>query len=56
MLGTPKVNQTKKPVRLVGYRIDSKKYWVTTDRHNITAEEIVFIYKLSGDIEIFSGW
>ncbi len=56
LLGTPKVNQTKKPVRLVGYRVDGKKYWVATDRNDITAEEVACIYKLRWDIEIFFGW
>ena len=44
LLGTPNVNQTKKPVRLVGYRVDGKKYWVATDRYDITAEEVAYIY------------
>jgi hypothetical protein len=44
LLGTPGVNQTKKPVRLVGYRVEGKKYWVATDRHDITAEEVAYIY------------
>ncbi len=56
LLGTPNVSQTKKPVRLVGYRVDGKKYWVATDRYDITAEEIACIYKLRWDIEIFFGW
>jgi hypothetical protein len=56
LLGTPNVNQTKKPVRLVGYRVDGKKYWVATDRQDITAEEVACIYKLRWDIEIFFGW
>ncbi len=37
----------KKPVRLVG----SKKYLVATDQHDVTAEEIAYIYRLSWDIE-----
>ena len=56
LLGTPGVNQTKKPVRLVGYRVDGKKYWIATDRYDITAEEVAYIYKLRWDIEIFFGW
>ena len=56
LLGTPNVNQTKKPVRLVGYRVEGKKYWVATDRYDITAEEVAYIYKLRWDIEIFFGW
>ena len=55
-LGTPHVNQTEKPVRLIGYRVDGKKYWVATDRFDITAEEVAYIYKLRWDIEIFFGW
>jgi len=56
LLGTPNVNQTEKPVRLVGYRVDGKTYWVATDRHDITAEEVTYIYKLRWNIEIFFGW
>lgn len=41
LLGTPKINQTKKPLRLVGYIVDGRKYWVATDRFDIIAEQIV---------------
>ena len=51
LLGTPNVNQTKEPVRLVGYRADGKEYWVATDRNDLTAEEIAYIYKLRWNIE-----
>jgi len=56
LLGTPGVNQTKHPVRLVGYTVDNTKYWVATSRHDLTAEKIALIYKLRWDIEIFFGW
>lgn len=56
LLGTPNVNQTEKPVRLVGYHVDGKEYWVATDRYDLTAEEVAYIYKLRWDIEIFFGW
>ncbi len=56
LLGTPGVNQTKKPVRLVGYTVNGNKYWVATSRYDLTAEQIALIYKLRWDIEIFFGW
>ena len=56
LLGTPGTNQTKKPVRLVGYIVDGSKYWVATDRYDLTAEQIAFIYKLRWDVETFFAW
>jgi len=49
-------NQTKKPVRLVGYRVDGIDYWVATDRKDLTAEQIAKIYKLRWNIEKFFAW
>ena len=56
LLGTPGVNQTKKPLRLVAYTVDGTKYWVATSRYDLTAEQIAFIYKLRWDIEKFFAW
>ena len=56
LLGTPAVNQTEKPLRLVGFTVDSIKYWVATSRYDLTAEQISFIYKLRWDIEKFFAW
>lgn len=56
LLGTPYVNQTEKEVRLVGFKVDGKEFWVATDRHDLSAEQIAFIYKLRWDIEKFFGW
>ncbi len=56
LLGTPEVNQSEEPVRLVGYTIDGIKYWVATNRYDLSAEQIAFIYKLRWDIEKFFGW
>ena len=56
LLGTPNVNQTQTPVRLVGYIIDGKSYWVATDRFDLSAEQVALIYKLRWDIESFFAW
>ena len=56
LLGTPGINQTKKPLRLVGYTVHGKKLWVATSRFNLTAEQIALIYKLRWDIEKFFAW
>jgi hypothetical protein len=56
LLGTPGINQTRKPFRLVGYRVDNVDYWVATDRHDLSAEQIAFIYKLRWQIEKFFAW
>ena len=56
MLGTPGVNQTQKTLRLIGYTVDSVKYWVATDRYDLSAEQIALIYKLRWDMEKFFAW
>ena len=56
LLGTTSINQTEREVRLVGYRVDGVDYWVATDRHDLSAEQIAFAYKLRWNIEIFFGW
>lgn len=56
LLGGEGTNQTQKPLRLVGYLVDGTKYWIATDRFDLTAEEIAQIYKLRWEIEKFFGW
>jgi len=56
LLGTPGINQTEQTVRLVGYSIKDKKYWVATNRYDLTAEQIEMIYKLRWEIEKFFAW
>jgi hypothetical protein len=56
LLGQPGINQTKKSLRLVGYQVGGKQYWVATDRFDLTAEQIAQIYKLRWEIEKFFAW
>jgi hypothetical protein len=56
LLGTPGVNQTEKPLRLVGYTVADKKYWIATDRFDLSAEQVAMAYKLRWEIEKFFAW
>ena len=56
LLGTSGQNQTEKPVRVVGYKVARVKYYIATDRHDLTAEQIATIYKLRWTIESFFQW
>ena len=56
LLGQQGISQTKKPLRLVGYEIDGIRYWVASDRFDLSAEQIALIYKLRWDIETFFAW
>lgn len=55
-LGTANQNQTEKPVRVVGYRVENKEFFVATDRFDLSSEDVALAYKLRWDIEIFFGW
>jgi len=56
LLGQQGINQTEGALRLVGYTVKGKEYWVATDRFDLTAEQIALIYKLRWDIETFFAW
>lgn len=56
MLGHPGISYTETPLRLVGYLIGRKSYWVATDRFDLTAEQIAQAYKLRWEIEKFFAW
>jgi len=49
-------NRTKNPLRLIAYNVDGVNYWIATDRFDLEAEQIAFIYKLRWDIESFFAW
>ena len=56
LLGTQGVNQTEKPVRVIGYKVDHITYWLATDRLDLSEEDIMAIYKMRWNIETFFGW
>ena len=56
LLGTAGTNQTEKSLRLVGYEVDNVRYWIATNRHDLSAEQIAQAYKLRWDIENFFAW
>jgi len=56
ILGTTEINQTKDTLRLVGYEVDRVKYWIATDRYDLSADQIAAAYKLRWDIENFFAW
>jgi IS4 transposase len=56
LLGTPDVNQTKKPIHLFCYNIDGISCWVATDCFELAAEQVALLYKLRWDIESFFAW
>jgi hypothetical protein len=56
ILGTPKANQTQRELRLTGYEINGVKYWIATNRYDLTAEQIALVYKLRWDVEKFFAW
>ena len=56
LLGTPAVNQTKKELRVVGYQVDGVRYWVATNRYDLTGEQVALVYKLRWQIEKFFAW
>ena len=51
-----KNHQMQHPVYLVGFRVRKKIYWVATDRADLSAEQIAFIYSLRWEIEKLFGW
>ena len=44
------------PVWLVGFKSRGKIYWIATDRADLSAEQIAFIFALRWEIETFFAW
>lgn len=52
LLGTEEnKNQSQKSLRLGGYHVDGVDYWITTDRRDLSAEQVAEAYKLRWSIE-----
>jgi hypothetical protein len=49
-------HRTQHTVRLVGYKVGRTLYWVATNRNDLSATEIAFIYRLRWEIETFFAW
>jgi hypothetical protein len=56
LLGIPGKNLSEKPLRLVGYKIAGKTYWIATNRFDLSVDQIATIYKLRWQIETFFAW
>ena len=56
LLGTPSVNQTKNPIRLVAYKVDGVVYYIATNQYDLSAEDVALAYKLRWEIEKFFAW
>ncbi len=55
LLGHP-LHKMSHPLFLVGFKSRGKTYWIATDRADLTAEQIAFIYSLRWQIETFFAW
>ncbi len=49
-------HRTRHPVRLVGVKVRRKILWIATNRTDLTATQIAWIYRLRWEIEKFFGW
>lgn len=56
ILGSSDKTYTLTPVRLVVFRVRQKVYWIATNRFDLTAEQVAYVYRLRWAIEVFFGW
>jgi hypothetical protein len=54
-LGDP-THRMQHPLYMVGFKSRGKLYWVVTDREDLSAEQIAFIFSLRWEIETFFAW
>ena len=54
-LGDPQ-HRTRYTYRLIGVRVGRKVLWIVTNRTDLTAFQIAFIYRLRWEIEKFFAW
>jgi len=50
------LHQMTHPVYLVGFKSRGKTYWIATDRKDLSAQQIAFIFSLRWHIETFFAW
>ncbi len=44
------------PVYLIGFKAEGKCYYIVTDRHDLSPEQVAFIFSLRWAIETFFAW
>jgi len=49
-------HRMKHPLLLLGFKNRGKVYWIVTDREELSAEQIAFIFALRWEIESFFAW
>jgi hypothetical protein len=55
LLGDP-AHKMRHPLYLVGFKAEGKIYYIVTDRSDLSAEQIAFIFSLRWAIETFFAW
>jgi hypothetical protein len=49
-------HRTQHPLRLIGLRVRRKVLWIVTNRPDLTALQIAFVYQLRWHIDTFFAW
>lgn len=44
------VNQSQKPLRLMGFKVDGKQFWIVTDRFDLSTEQVaIYCHEQNGE-------